>query len=84
MSWLIESTNTTGARFRMKYKSTKNYISIFQVPKAASTSWTSLLLSDRQFADVKHKIGQQHTYLRSLHIPISGTIGVQVKNATSH
>ena len=36
-----------------------------QVPKAASTSWTSLLLSDREFSTVKHKIGQQHTYLRS-------------------
>ena len=74
MFWLIESTNTIGARCSSKYKQTwflkKIFWTIsiqlkpFQVPKAASTSWTSLLLSDRQFSDVKHKIGQQHTYLR--------------------
>ena len=36
----------------------------FQVPKAASTSWISLILSDREFSEVNHKIGQQHLYLR--------------------
>lgn len=48
-----------------------------KVPKAASTSWTSLLLSDRQFADVKHKIGQQHTYLRKLMPPLKNVQELQ-------
>ena len=39
-----------------------------QVPKAASTSWISLILSDREFSEVNHKIGQQHLYLRFDHL----------------
>ena len=35
-----------------------------KVPKAASTSWISLLLSDREFANMKVSIGKQHMYLR--------------------
>ena len=35
-----------------------------KVPKAASTSWISLLLSDREFASLKVSIGRQHMYLR--------------------
>ena len=35
-----------------------------KVPKAASTSWISLLLSDRQFANLQTSIGRQHMYLR--------------------
>ena len=35
-----------------------------QVPKAASTSWISLLLSDREYSNLKVSIGKQHMYLR--------------------
>ena len=35
-----------------------------KVPKAASTSWISLLLSDREFAGLHTSIGRQHMYLR--------------------
>ena len=37
-----------------------------KVPKAASTSWISLLLSDREFANLQTSIGRQHMYLRYL------------------
>lgn len=40
-----------------------------KVPKAASTSWISLLLSDRDFANLKVSIGRQHMYLRKLMPP---------------
>ena len=35
-----------------------------QIPKAASTSWISLLLSDREYSNLKVSIGKQHMYLR--------------------
>ena len=35
-----------------------------KVPKAASTSWISLLLSDREYANLETTIGRQHMYLR--------------------
>ena len=37
-----------------------------KVPKAASTSWISLLLSDREFSNLRVSIGKQHMYLRYL------------------
>ena len=51
----VQRTNTVN---------TKISPDMFQVPKAASTSWISLLLSDREFSNLAVSIGRQHMYLR--------------------